>query len=325
MAKQRVLVTSFMLKPGGEVDRKLQAAGLETVYNIWHGKRDEDELIGILEGIDGAIVSIDPFTAKVLGTTDRLRVISRTGVGYDSIDVAAATRKWIAVCTTPGTNNLAVAEFAFALLLACSRKLPENLAEVRAGRWTRHQGLDLMGATLGIVGLGSIGKEVARRARAFGMRVLAFDPARDEAFAAEHAVSYTSLEELLRASDFVSLHLFLDASTRHLISAERLGLMKPSAYLINTSRGGVVDQEALAQALAEKRIAGAALDVFETEPLQDDSPLRKLDNVYLAPHVAGQTVGSAKAMGEMAAENVIRVLRGEKAVFAVNPELYRNS
>ncbi len=321
MAKPRVLLTSFWLQPGDEVDRRLQEAGCETVYNRWHGDRTEEEMIEILKGIDGAIVSIDPFTPKVLAAAPQLKVVARTGVGYDAVNVPAATEKGVAVCITPGANNRAVADFAFTLLLASARRLLENLTVVPQGGWKRYQGKDLPGSTIGIVGLGSIGKEVAKRARGFDMRVLAYDVFKDEAFATQHQVTYVPLDQLLRESDFVTLHCFLDDSTRHLIDAERLALMKPTAYLINTARGPIVDEEALYQALKEKKIAGAALDVFDQEPLPAGSPLRGLDNVYLAPHVAGQTDGAIQAMGTIAADNVIAILRGEKPLGLVNREV----
>ena len=318
MTKPRVLITSFMLKPGDAIERYLIDSGMEVVWNPWHGKRTEDEMIEILQGISGAIVSIDPFTPKVFDGAREIKVVSRTGVGYDAVNVPSATEHGVAVCITPGTNNVAVAEYAFAFMIAKARKLIENHLEVVKGGWTRHQGNDLSGSTLGIAGLGSIGKELAKRARAFDMRVLAFDMYQDAAFAAQYGVTYVDLEQLLRESDFVSLHLLLNDSTRNLLNAERLATMKPTACLINTSRGGVVDQEALYEALKAKKLGGAALDVFEPEPLVEDSPLRTLDNVYLAPHVAGQSVNSAFGMGMMAAENVVAILRGEKPPFAVN-------
>jgi phosphoglycerate dehydrogenase-like enzyme len=323
MAKPRVLVTSTLIKPQDEADRLLQDAGIETAFHPPRGTHSEEELIALLQGAEGAIAGQDRFTARVLEAAGSLKVISRTGVGYDAIDLPAATARGVAVCTTPGTNKMAVAEYAFALMLACSRRLPENLSEVQAGVWRRHEGQDLFGSTLGILGLGSIGREVALRARAFGMRVLAYDLVRDEPFAAEHQVEYAPLEQLLRESDFVTLHLFLDERSRHLINAERLALMKPTAYLINTARGGIVDAEALARALREKRIAGAALDVFETEPLPADSPLRGLENVYLSAHVAAITRQTNHATALMAAENAIRVLRGERPTYVVNPDSLR--
>lgn len=323
MPKPKVLITSFMLKPGDDIDRYLQQSGMETIFNIWHGGRTEEEMIDILQGIQGAIVSIDPLTRRVLDTARDLKVVSRTGVGYDSVDVKAATDHGVAVCITPGTNNVAVAEFAFASMIACARRLVENLEEVRRGGWTRHVGVDLAGATLGIIGLGSIGKELARRARAFDMRVIACDPVQDPSFAERYQVAYLPLEQVLRESDFVSLHLFLSEETRHLINAEKLAMMKPTAYLINAARGGVADPQALYEALKENRIAGAALDVFEHEPLEADSPLRSMPNAYLFPHVAGQSANAARAMGMMAAENVVKVILGEKPPFAVNPEVLK--
>jgi D-3-phosphoglycerate dehydrogenase/(S)-sulfolactate dehydrogenase len=322
--KPRVLITTYYLEPGCEVDQRLQEAGIETVFNRWHGGRTEEEMIQILRGIDGAIVGIDPFTRRVISSAERLKVISRTGVGFDAIDVQAATEHGIAVCTTPGANRRAVADYAIALMLQCSRKLAEHLEEVRKGGWTRYEGRDLGESTLGIIGLGTIGKEVAKRARGFDMRVIAYDIVRDEAFAAQHQVTYVPLEQLLRESDYVTLHTPLNEHTRHLINAERLALMKPTAYLINTARGGIVDSEALYQVLKERRIAGAALDVHEQEPLPADSPLRRLDNVYLSPHAAGSTSDARRVSGMMAAENAIRVLRGECPLSVVNPQALQN-
>lgn len=321
MERPRVLITSPFLKPGDEADQLLHQAGFDTVFNQWHGGRTEAEMIEILQGIDGAIVSSDPFTAKVFEAAKRLRVVARTGVGYDAIDVRAATAHKVAVCTSPGSNNISVAEFAFTFLLACAKKLKENLAEVEKCGWTRHQGAELEDSTLGIVGLGSIGKEVAKRARAFNMRVVAYDKLQDEEFARTYGVTYLPLESLLAQSDYVSLHVLLNDSTYHLINAERLALMKPTAYLINTSRGPVVDSEALYHALRQKRIAGAALDVFEREPLDAESPLRSLDNVYLTPHVGGSSLKARRTSMLMSVQNVTAVLTGGRAPHMVNPEI----
>ena len=321
MNNHRILITTIFLHPGGEVDLKLRKEGCETIYKPFLTARGEDELIDLLRGVDGVIVSSDPFTARVLDASPQLKVISRTGVGYDAIDVKAATARGIIVCNTPGVNRHAVTEWTFALLLSCSRKLKENQAEVRAGGWTRHEGIDLAGKTLGLVGLGTIGKEVAQRADAFEMRILACDVIRDTQFAEAHRVTFVPLEELLRESDFVSLHTFQNEKTRHLINAERLALMKPTAFLINTARGGIVDTEALCRALTEKRIAGAALDVFEGEPLRSDSPLRAIENLYLSPHVAGATADARRLSGAMAAENLICALNGERPPGILNPDV----
>lgn len=321
MGKPRVLITSIFLNPGSEVDQRLREAGIEPVYNHWHGSRTEEELIDLLQGVDGVIVAGDRFTARVIQAADRLKVISRTGVGYDTVDVKAATARGIAVCSTPGVNRHAVSEWTMALILTCARRLVTNLAEIPKGGWTRAEGRDLAGSTLGIVGLGTIGKEVAQRARAFEMKLLAYDIHQDVQFAEEHQVSYVFLEQLLRESDYVSLHCFLDEKTRHLINAERLAMMKPTAYLINTARGGIVDSQALYQALKEKRIAGAALDVFEQEPLGADSPLRELDNLYMSPHAGGVTADARRFSGLNGAENVLRILKGERPLHIVNPEV----
>jgi phosphoglycerate dehydrogenase-like enzyme len=321
MNNYRVLVTSIFLHPGGEIDRILRTEGFETIFKPLLAPRSEDQLIDLLRGVDGAIVAGDPFTARVLEVSPQLKVISRTGVGYDAIDVKAATAGGIIVCNTPGVNRHAVAEWTFALMLSFARKFKANFSEVRSGGWTRHEGMDLAGKTLGLVGLGTIGKEVAQRAQAFEMRILACDVIRDAQFAEEHQVAFVPLEELLRASDFVSLHTFLNDKTRHLINADRLSLMKPTAFLINTARGGLVDTEALCRALAEKRIAGAALDVFEGEPLRADSPLRALENVTLSPHVAGVTADARQLSGDMAAENLICALKGERPPGILNPDV----
>jgi len=321
MVTPRILITSIFLRAGDEVDRRLREAGFEPVYHPLTGKRTEEELIDLLRGIDGVIVSSDPFTARVLAAAPQLKVISRTGVGYDAIDMKAATAHGIVVTTTPGVNRHAVAEWAMALMLCCARKLTTNLDEVRRGGWTRHEGIDLAGKTLGLVGLGTIGKEVAQRATAFEMRILAYDLVQDLPFAEAHRVTFVPLDQLLRESDFVSLHLFLNDASRHLINAERLALMKPTAYLINTARGGIVDTAALCLALKEKRIAGAGLDVVESEPLPPDSPLRECNNVYLSPHVGGASADARRLSGAMAAENLIRALRGERPQGIVNPEV----
>lgn len=324
MTRGRVLITSVFLFPGDEVDQLLRGAGFETVYRPWDGKLAEEDLIAMLHGIDGAIVAGDKFTPLVLKSAGKLKVISRTGVGYDGIDVPAATARGIAVCSTPDVNKYSVADWTIAMIIQCARKIVENQMEVRAGRWTRIEGRELRDSTLGIVGFGSIGQEVALRARAFGMRILASDPRRDDALAAGIGVTYVSLAELLRKSDYVSLHTLLNKETRHLMNAERLALMRPTAYLINTSRGGVVDQEALYEVLKERRIAGAALDVFEKEPLEKDSPLRTLDNLYISAHTSGVTSDARNRSGRTAAENLIRVLNGERPIHIVNPEVLPN-
>jgi D-3-phosphoglycerate dehydrogenase/(S)-sulfolactate dehydrogenase len=324
MSKPRVLITTYYLHPEHEVIQHLRKAGLEPVFSPWRGGRTEEQMIDVLQGIDGAIASSDPFSARVIGAADRLKVIARTGAGYDTVDVKAATARKIAVCTTPGANRHAVAEWAITLMLVLARKALDNLAEIRKGGWTRHEGVDMTGKTLGIIGLGTIGREVAQRMRAFEMRILACDPVQNQQFAEEHGITYVPLEQLLRESDFVTIHSFMSAENKHMINAERLVWMKPTAYLVNTGRGGIIDGKALYQALQEKRIAGAGLDVFEEEPLPADSPLRELDNLLMSPHSAGATAETRMLSPFMAADDVIRVLRGERALYALNPEIYQS-
>jgi D-3-phosphoglycerate dehydrogenase len=321
MADFRALITSLRLRPGDEAVRTLEEAGIEPVFQYWHGARTEEELLGLVGDVDAILAWIDPFTRRVIEAAPRLKVICRTGIGYDAIDVNAATERGVAVCVTPGSNRHAVSEFAMALILLCSRQLPANLEVIRSGEWKTYMGVDLAESTLGIVGLGTIGREVAQRARGFEMRILANDPKEDKMFADAFGVTYVALDELLRESDFVTLHLGLSEGTRGLIDAERLSLMKPTAYLINTARGPIVDERALYEALRDKKIAGAALDVFEVEPLRKDSPLLELDNVYLTPHAAGSTTHAAVATAGMAVDAVIKLLRGERPVGVVNPEV----
>jgi D-3-phosphoglycerate dehydrogenase len=318
MSGFRVLITTRFLEPGMEVEKYLRRAGLEPVFKKCH---TEEKMIAALQGMDAIICSSDPLPARVIESADKLKVISRTGVGYNTVDVQAATSKRIPVCILPGANRHAVAEYAFMLMLACARKLLENLAEVEKGGWVSHKGVELAGKTLGIVGLGTIGKEMAQRARAFEMKLLANDPVRDEQFAEAYGVTYVSLDQLLRESDFVTLHCFLDKRTHHLINAEKLKLMKPTAILINTARGGIVDGEALYQAIKEKWIAGAGLDVHEQEPL-GESPLRGLSNVLLSPHAGAATVEYRDRAPILAADAVIQVLKGEHPAHAINPEVF---
>lgn len=323
MTKKRVLITPSYIDVGTEAHQQLLAAGIDVIFNPFRGHRTEEEMILLLRGVDGAIVAGDRITASVLAAADRLRVISRTGVGYDSIDVQAATARKIAICTAPGTNSDSVADYTLALILQCSRKMIENYLEMQRGAWVRHEGVDLRDKLLGIVGLGTIGKAVAFRAAAFGMRIAAFAPHRDEQFADRHSIHYLPLEQLLRESDYVTLHLPLNADTRHLINAQRLAIMKPTAYLINTARGAIVDTDALYQALRQGQIAGAALDVFEEEPLRD-SRLQELPNLYLSAHTAGCSVDARRRAVKTATDNLLAVLQGKRPDHVVNPEALHN-
>ncbi|MFJ2770915.1 phosphoglycerate dehydrogenase [Streptomyces sp. NPDC087300] len=318
-----VLVTTAYLQPGGEVDQLLRDAGCRTVFARpadRHGT-DEQSLRDAFAraGAVGVVAGTDPFTSEVLGASPGLRVVGRCGAGYDNVDVAAAARLGIAVTHSPGANRIAVAEHVLGLLVGCARGIPQSVADVRAGGWSQPSGRELAGATLGVVGLGSIGRTVARLGLAIGMRVVGHDPFPDEAFLAETGVTALPLEEVLGEADFVTLHLALDTSTRHLIDAAALRRMRPGAYLINTARGGIVDEQALADALAEGRLAGAALDVTEQEPLPSDSPLRAFDNVLVTGHIAGATAEARSRSSLMAARQVLDVIAGRTPEHLVDP------
>jgi glyoxylate reductase len=289
------------------------------------------EQVGAADGL--LCLLTDRIDEEVIAAAPRLRVISNCAVGYDNIDVAAATRRGILVCNTPGVLTETTADLAWALLLAAARRISEAERYLRAGRWQSWSpqlmlGQDVHGAVLGIIGLGRIGEAVARRAQGFAMRVLYYDterkPAAEQALGGRGgpaaAPRFVELEVLLREADFVSIHTPLTGATRHLIGARELAMMKPTAVLVNTARGPVVDQRALAEALRDGRIFAAGLDVFESEPVPMGDPLLALDNVLLLPHVGSASVATRTRMATMAAENLLAALRGERPANLVNPE-----
>ena len=311
-----VLITTPLVRPGEAAP--LQRLGATVRFAPYRGPRPPGELEGLLAGADAMIASSDALTAEVLARAPRLKLIARAGVGYDAIDMQAAAERGIAVTVTPGANEHAVADFTLAAMLALLRRVVENDAGVRAGGWSRAVGRDLAGKTVGIVGLGRIGKLVARRLAGFDTHLLAYDPYPDLDFAARHGVQFLALDELLVASDVVTLHVLLTPGTRHLLDARRLALLRPTAYVVNTCRGPVIDEAALAAALRAGRLAGAALDVFEEEPPRGSSIL-EAPNVLLTPHVAGISVESSARMAAMAVEKVARLLGGEPPLHAVEP------
>ena len=263
----------------------------------------------------------------VLAAAPRLRVVAVAAVGYNIVDVAAATRRGILVTNTPGVLTDTTADMAWALMLGVSRRLPESDRFVRAGKWTgvywsQLMGADVHGATLGIIGLGRIGQAIARRAQGFGMRVLYHNRKRDPEAERGVGAEYRSKAELLREADFVVLSIPLSAETRHLIGAAELALMKPTAFLVNVARGPVVDEAALVEALRTGRIAGAGLDVFEEEPKLHPG-LLALDNLALTPHIGSASRGTRLRMATRAAENCVAGLAGQRPPNLVNPEAWR--
>ena len=305
----------------GEFVRALREAGFELVYPNRGVQLNEEELLSFLPGVKAALAGSEPYTARVLDAHPQLRVIARAGVGYDAVDVAAATRHGAAVAITPGTNEGSVAEHTFCLMLGLAKNLVPQHLGVKVGTWPRGANLPLRGRTLGIAGLGRIGKAVAVRGQAFGMKLLAYDPIPDAAFAEKHGVDLVSFEKLLAESDYLTLHLPVSKESRYLINRQSLSLMKPTAFLINTARGAVVNEADLLEALRNKRLAGAGLDVFEQEP-PGKHPLFELDNVLLTPHAAGVDVQSRDDMALSAAQAIVSLSRGEwPAEKVVNPEV----
>ena len=295
----------------------LERAGLSVRLAPRLGHRTSAEVDELLGDAVAAIVSTDPFTPDVLAAHPDLEIIARVGVGFDSVDIPAADRHGVLVTTTPGANEAAVADHTLGLMLATLRRIPEHDSRVRAGRWSRtgaHMSWQLAGSVVGLVGFGGIGRQVATRLHGFGVTVLAHDPA----FAGESDVQSVTLPDLLRRSDVVSLHAPLLPSTRGLIGPREIGMMKRSAVLINTGRGGIVDEQALAFALAQGRLRYAAVDVFEEEPPWN-SPLLTLENVVLTPHVAGVSDVSVAEMVERSVHAVIDTRQGRTPADIVNP------
>ena len=280
-----------------------------------------DELTTALSGMDAVLASLDGYSAPVLSSpaARQLKIIARWGVGYDSVDVSAATRSGIVVTYTPDLLNEAVADYTFALLLSLARRVHEVHVTMQRGEWKNAWGDDVGGKTLGIIGLGRIGKAVARRAAGFNMRILAHTPHPD---ATNKSVEFVSLEKLLAESDFVSLHAALTPQTRGMIGEAQLRRMKRTAYLINTGRGALLDETALVRALKENWIAGAALDVFTTEPLPADSALRSAPNLLLSPHQSSYARDTGERVSLSAAQAIVDLMNGKKPQNVLNPEVF---
>jgi D-3-phosphoglycerate dehydrogenase / 2-oxoglutarate reductase len=289
----------------------LRAAGFELVYPAKAAQMTEEELLPALAGIDASLAGSEPYTRRVLEANPTLKVIARVGVGYDAVDLAAATDHAVAVTITPGANHDAVAEHTFALLLALAKDLVNQHTGTKALRWPRKTTLPLRGRTLGLAGLGRIGKAVALRGECFGMKLLAFEPFPDPEFVRRHQVTLLSFDQLLAESDYLSLHLPLTPDSSDLINKQTLSRMKPTAFLINTARGGLVWEADLFDALKNQRLAGAALDVFEPEPPDPKNPLLTLANVILTPHAAGGDTKSRDDMANMAAQSIVALSKGE--------------
>ena len=311
----RILITTDYLHPGDPVDQLLREHGLDPLYSPSRGPRTREDRGSLFHGISGAILASEPVTADMLAGAGSLKVIARSGVGYDSIDVEAATTRGIRVCNAPGTNHHSVAELTIGLIIMAARRLAEVITAVRQGRWAREAGHELHGSTLGIIGYGPSGRATASLGAALGMRVLVSTSHPDRH---NPAIQFTDLDTVIRDADYLSLHTRAGQSTGPLIDEARLQTMKPTAVLINTARGSLVDEEALAKALSDGTIAGAALDVLESEPLPSDSPLHGLGNVLITSHLAGQTAEARARAGLAAAQAVIDVLENREPAHPVD-------
>ena len=322
-----------MPKPAVYVTRLIPPEGLSQVQqfcdtNIWEDELPppRDVLLRETRDADGLLCLLtDRVDAELMDACPKLRVVSNYAVGFDNLDFPAATERGIVVGNTPGVLTETTADFAFTLLLAAARRVVEGVDYVRAGQWKTWgplllRGPDVHHATLGLIGLGRIGAEMAKRARGFDMRVLYSDMVRREDLEAQLGLVYAPQDDVLRQADFISLHTPLTPETHHLISRDQLRAMKPSAILINTSRGPVVDNEALVEALRAGTIGGAALDVTEPEPLPADHPLVALPNCIVVPHIASASYATRAAMARIAAENLIAGLTGKPLAAGLNPE-----
>jgi glyoxylate reductase len=324
MSKPRIFVTRAIPEKGFEILRDF------CDVDLWPNELPpaHDELLQHVRGVDGLLSLLtDKIDSEAMDETGpQLKVISNLAVGFDNIDVNAATARKIPVGNTPDVLTDATADFAFALMMAVARRIPEAERYVHEGKWKTWGpmtllGVDLKGGTLGLIGYGRIGQAMARRAAGFDMRVIYYDPSETKPDADVRA-RRVDFETLLKESDFISIHTPLTSDTRHLINSEAFLKMKSNAVLINTARGPVVDPEALYEALREKRIFGAGLDVTEPEPLPLNSPLLTLDNLAVVPHIASASSATRDKMSLMAAQNLIAGLKGERLPNCVNPQVY---
>jgi D-3-phosphoglycerate dehydrogenase len=316
----KILVTPTSFGPSARLapKDKLLSFADEIIYNPHSRPLTEDELIPLIEGCDGYLAGLDFITEKVINSADNLKVISRYGIGCDRVDIEAAKEKGITVTNTPGANSDAVADLTLGLMLALARAIPMLDNSTKQGEWKRRTGIELGERTLGLLGFGMIGKAVARRAIGFGMKVIAYDPYMDEKYAQENGVLSCSLEQVISGSDFISLHLPLLESTANIIDKESIAKMRSGTFILNTARGGLIDEEALFEALMSGHLSGAALDAYENEPPDASLPLYQLQNVVTTPHTGAHTAEAALNMATMAVDNLISVLETGECPYIVN-------
>jgi D-3-phosphoglycerate dehydrogenase len=322
MTRPTVLITTRSFgKEVREPLERLQREGCRILEWREGGGLPESDLLAKLAEADGWIVAFHPIGPALLDQAPRLRIIAKHGVGVDNIHIAAATERGIVVTTAPSANDQAVADLAMALLLALLRRIPEASGSVKAGRWERFLGAGFAGKTMGILGLGRIGRNVARRAAGFGVELIGADPVWPEEAAREIGIRRVGIRDLLAESDIITLHAPLTPETEGLIGEREITLMKSGVWIVNTSRGKVVNEKAMYEALVSGKVAGYATDVFETEP-PAGSPLLSLPNVIGTPHMGTHTRESIRCMGDRVVDAVLGVLRGEHPEHVVNPEVW---
>ena len=315
----KILVTPTSFKPGkgGPALELLRSFSEDLVFNPKEKPLSEDDLIPLLSGCTGFIAGLDSITRKVIENAPDLKVISRYGVGVDQVDLKAAREKGIDVCNTPGTNSNAVADLTFGMLLSIARRIPLLNRKTKEGEWVRSTGFELGGKTIGILGLGAVGREVAKRAAGFSMKIMAYDPFMNREYAQANGITAADFNSVVEKADIISLHLPLMDETRHIISADIMKTMKKGVVIINTARGGLIDEKAAYELLVSGHLGGLGLDAFETEP-PGPSPLFELDNVVVTPHTGAHTGEATAAMAAVSVKNLIDVLSGKKCPNIVN-------
>jgi D-3-phosphoglycerate dehydrogenase len=314
----RLLVTPTSYgKNDARLKTELESQVGEVIYNPTGKPLTSTEVAKLLPGVDGYIAGLDGIDANALQSANCLKVIARYGVGVDNVDLAAAREKGIIVTNTPGANSVSVAELALGLMLALARQIPEAVEAVRQGKFPRYSGVSLEGKIIGILGLGAIGKQLAQRLTGFDCKILAFDPFADAVFAKDNQIELASMDAVIEQADFVSLHLPLLPETRGIVNGSFLSKMKKGSFLINTSRGEVVDEDALLRSLQSGHLKGAGLDAFAIEPPDPKNPLLALSQVIATPHLGAQTDGATSNMGWFAMRDCLAVLKNENPTFRV--------
>jgi D-3-phosphoglycerate dehydrogenase len=314
----KVLVTPTSYASQDEsLKSDLEREVAQVVYNTTGKPLSSEQLQDLLGDIDGMIAGLDELDVSAINAAPELKVIARYGVGYNNVDLQAAKSRGVIVTNTPGANAKAVAELCVSLILNLLRPIIQCSLQTSQGGWPRYKGYSLENKTVGLVGFGAIGKEAARRLAGFECEILAVDLIEDVEFAAQYGVSFTTLDDLLSRADIVSLHLPGTQDTVRMVDDSFFGKMKTGAYLVNTARGDLVDEQALINALESEKIAGAALDVFQDEPPSKDHPFLKLDNLILTPHMGAHADSATNAMGRMALSECLKVLRGEEPSFRI--------